>query len=109
MNIIIASVLVLTGVQLWLCKFSLWWLISLICRILFCCRIVGATVKVRKLLTGEIVAFATMFLFNLLFASTFPWGRIIIYLLLSLLCVGLEFLDDLLYVYTIEDEEGFSE
>ena len=34
-----------------------------------------------------------------------PWLRIGLFAVISLICVGLMFLDDLLYVYVIEDEE----
>lgn len=106
MNIIIVLLIIDTVLQLIFCKFSLWWLISLICRLLFCCRIIGATLKVKSLSIGEIVAFSSMFLFNMLFSKDgMPWGRIGLNLLFSLVAMLLMYLDDLMYVYVIEDEE----
>ena len=105
MNAIIVILIIDTIIQLLACKFSLWWLISLICRLLFCCRIVGATFKVKSLSIGEIVAFCSMFLFNMLFAKNgMPWLRILLNLLFSGIAIILMYLDDLLYVYVIEDE-----
>ena len=106
MNAIIVILIIDTVAQLLLCKFSLWWIISLACRLLFCCRIIGATFKVKRLAIGEAIAFGSMLLFNMLFAKDgMPWLRIGLYLLFSLIAVGLEYLDDILYVYVIEDEE----
>lgn len=106
MNAIIVLLIIDTIAQLLVCKFSLWWIISLVCRLLFCCRIVGATFKVKSLSIGEVVAFASMLLFNMLFAkSGMPWLRIGFNLLFSGIAIVLMYLDDILYVYVIEDEE----
>lgn len=103
MNVIIFSILVVTVLQLIICHFSLWWLIVLICRLLFMCRIIGATFKVKNLAIGEGVAIAAMLIFDMLFSKGMPWLRILFFILFSLISVGLMFLDDILYVYTIED------
>lgn len=104
MSILLTILLVDTLLQLKFCHFSLWWLILFICRSLFALRIMGVTVKVKKLAIGEIVAFSSMLLFNLLFHKDgVPWLRIFLFLFFSLIAVGLEYLDDLLYVYVIED------
>lgn len=104
MNVIIALLLVDTVVQLIVCHFSLWWFIALICRALFCCRMLGATFKVKKLAIGEGVAFGIMVVWLLLFhSSAIPWLRILFNALFALIAVGLEILDDILYVYVIED------
>jgi hypothetical protein len=106
MNAIIVLLIIDTIIQLITCHFTLWWLISFVCRLLFCCRIVGATFKVKKLAIGELVAFGCMLLFNMLFAKNgIPWIRLILTLLFSAIAVGLEYLDDLMYVYVIEDED----
>lgn len=106
MNAIIFFLLIDTIAQLLLCRFSLWWLVSLICRLLFCARIIGVLLKVKKLVIAEAFNFGAMFLYNALFhKNSMPWMSILAYLLMSLIAVGLEYLDDLLYVYTIEDVE----
>lgn len=106
MNAIIVFLIIDTVAQLFFCRFSLWWLIALICRILFGLRIIGVTIKVKKLAIAEGVVFCTMFLFKSLFhRGGMQWLRILVYLLFTLIAVGLEYLDDLLYVYVIEDLE----
>lgn len=106
MNVIIALIIIITILQLILCHFNLWWIIALICRILFCCRILGATFKVKNIAIGEGVAFASMLLFNMLFAGeNFPWLRILLFALHSLICVGLMYLDSILYVYVVDDDD----
>ena len=106
MNAIIVIMLFVTIAQGIVCHFSLWYFIAIICRLLFCCRIIGATFKVRKLAIGEGIAFVAMFLWNMLFSSNgFPWLKIMFFLLFSLISVGLMILDDILYVYVIEDDD----
>lgn len=106
MNAIIIAIIVFTILQVVVCKFSLWWLIALVCRLLFACRIVGATIKVKNLCIGEAVAFGAMFIFNMMFSGdSFPWLKLFLFLLMSAICCFLMFLDDILYVYVIEDDE----
>lgn len=106
MSAIIVLLILDTVLQLIICKFSLWWLVCVICRLLFCCRIIGATFPVKKLAITEAVVFGCMLLFNMLFSGDgMPWLRVFLYLLFSAFAVVLEFLDDILYVYVIEDEE----
>lgn len=106
MNAIIILLIIDTIIQLIVCHFSLWWLIALICRLLFCCRIIGATFKVKKLAIGECVAVGLMLVFDMMFSGDgMPWVRIGLYLLFTLIAIVLMYLDDILYVYVIEDEE----
>lgn len=106
MNVIIILIGLITIAQVIFCHFNLWWLIALICRIMFAMRIVGATFKVKNLSIGEGVAFASMLLWNMLFAKGhMPWLRIGLFLLFSLIVVILMYVDDLFYVYVIEDDE----
>lgn len=105
MNAIIVLLLIDTVVQLLVCHFTLWWVIALICRLLFCCRIIGATFKVKRLAIGEGVACGSMLLFNMLFSGDngMPWVRLLLFILFSVISVALMYLDDILYVYIIED------
>ena len=106
MNIIIALLIVATVAQAVVCHVTLWWFIALICRLLFCCRIIGATFKVKKLAIGEGVAFGAMVVWNMLFSGDgMPWLRILLFLLFSLVSVDLMILNDILYVYVIEDDD----
>ena len=106
MNAIIVLLIIDTVAQLLVCHVSLWWLICLVCRLLFGARIIGATLKVKKLAIAEGVAFGSMLLFNMLFAGDgMPWVRLIAFAIFSLIAIGLEYLDDILYVYIIEDDD----
>lgn len=106
MNMIMFLIIALSVGQLLVCKFTLYWIIAVICRIIFMARVIGAQVKLRNLAIGEVVAFVLMVLVNMLFnKDNVPWLRILEYLAFSLVTVGLEALDGLLYVYLVEDEE----
>ena len=106
MSAIIVLLIIVTILQVVICHFSLWWLIALICRVLFSTRIIGVTFKVKKLAITEGVVFGVMLIFNMLFSKdSMPWLNIFLYLIFSLVAIGLEYLDDILYVYVIEDEE----
>lgn len=106
MNAIIGLLILDTVAQLILCRFSLWFVISIIWRLVFCCRMIGVVFRVKKVATGEIVAFALMLLFHIVFSKgAMPWLRIILYFIFSGIAIGLEYLDELFYVYVIEDEE----
>jgi len=105
MNAIIVLLIIDTVLQILVCKFSLWWLLSVLCRLLFCCRIIGATFAVKKLAIGEAVIFCSMLLFNVLFSGDgMPWLKLFSYLAFSGIAIILEYLDDILYVYVIEDD-----
>ncbi len=106
MSAIIVIIAVLTVLQVVVCHFSLWWLIALACRIAFSLRMIGAIFKVKSFAVGEGVAVAMMILFYALFKKdAIPWVRIGVYTLISAVVLGLEFLDSILYVYTVEDDE----
>lgn len=107
MNWIVGILIADTVLQLFVCHISLWWLIALVARVLFCLRIVGATFKVKNLAIIEIVAFASMLLFNMLFnKGSMPWLRLLLFAFFSGVSCLLMFLDDILYVYVIEDDES---
>lgn len=106
MSVIIVLIWILSIIQVVACHFSLWWIIAMICRFMFCLRMIGAIFKMRSFAIGEGVAFAIMFLFYALFKKdAIPWIRIGVYALITLSVLGLELLDSFLYVYTIEDDE----
>lgn len=106
MNWIIVLLIVDTVIQLFACHFNLWWIIAVIARFLFCLRIVGATIKVKTLTILEIVAFACMLVFNMVFAKgSLPVLRLLLFAFFSGISCLLMFLDDMLYVYVIEDDE----
>ena len=104
MDAIMLFLVIDTIVQLLACHFSLWWLVCLICRLLFFMRLIGATIPIKKLAIGEGVAFGGMLLWNILFhGGNMPWVKLLLFALLSLIALGLEYLDTRLYLYVIED------
>lgn len=106
MNAIMFFVMFFTVVQFFVCKFSLWWIIAVIIRLLFLARIMGVTINVKKLAIAEGVVFGIRVLYNLVMHSdAMPWISLGFNLVFILTIVGLEFLDTILYVYLIEDEE----
>lgn len=106
MNIFIALIILVSVVQLFACHISLWWFIAVIARLLFSLRIIGATFKVKKLCIVEGVAFACMLVFHMVFSKgSIPWLRLLLFLVLSAISCLCMFLDDLLYVYVVEDDE----
>lgn len=110
MSVIIVMLILVTIGQVLVCHFSLWWIISIVARIMFCCRVIGATFKFKKIRNIEIAAFVCMFVFNLIFSKNgMPWVRLLLYILFSGAAVLLEWLDDRLYVYVVENEEDYDE
>lgn len=110
MSVIIFLLILCSIAQFVFCHFSLWVIIVLIDRLLFACRIVGATFKVKSLAICEGVALGAMVLFNMMFASeSFPWLRILLFAVFSSLSVLLMYIDDVFYVYVVEDDDEYEE
>ena len=106
MNVLIALIIITTIVQLVVCHISLWWFIAVIARVLFCLRVIGATFKVRTLAIIEAVAAGSMLVYNMLVhKDNVPWLRMFEFIIFSGLCVLFMYLDDILYVYVIEDDD----
>lgn len=107
MSVIIFFILLTTIAQIFFNGFSLWWLVALIIRALFACRSIGVTFKVKKLAIAEGVVLACMMLFNLFFKgdNPYPWVPTLIAIIAAIICIALEYLDDMLYVYVIEDDD----
>lgn len=97
---------VVTFAELLACHFTLWWILALIARGLFCLRIVGATFKVKRLVITELVAFGCMLLWNMLFAKEhMPWLRLILFLVCALISCFTMFIDDMYFVHVTLDAE----
>lgn len=106
MNLFIILIIIDTILQLVVCHFNLWWVIAVIARICFSLRIIGATIKVQRLAVIEGIAWGSMIIFNMIFAKGhIPWLRILLFAIFSIASVIIMFLDDILYVYVIEDDE----
>lgn len=103
---IFGTIAVLTLIEMFVCHFTLWWVIAVIARLLFSLRLVGAVFKVKSLAITEGIAFGCMLVWNMLFAKDdMPWIRILLFLGFGLLCVGIMFIDDMTQVYVSIDEE----
>lgn len=106
MNVFILLILAISVIQLISCHISLWWAIAVIARLLFSLRIIGATFKVKKLCVVEGIAFACMFVFHMVFSKgSIPWLRLLLFLVMSAASCACMLLDDLLYVYVVEDDD----
>lgn len=106
MSVFILLILIATVLQLIVCKFSLWWIICLITRFLFCLRIIGATFNVKKLCITEGVAIGCMLVFHMVFSKgSIPWLNILLFLIFCVFSCLMMLLDDILYVYVVEDDD----
>ncbi len=106
MKIILLLMTIVTGVQLYFCHLSLWFLMSLIARLLFAARRVGAIIPVKRLVITEGVGLAFMLLFYILFKKgAFPVMRAVINVVCCLAACGIMVYDDVTYVYDTVDVE----
>ena len=106
MSAIIVFIILGTIGQLFVCGFSLWYIISLICRIIFALRCMGIIFKTIPIFVGECVALATMIVWDfVIHKGSIPWLNILFTLLFTLFVVGLEWLDGVFYVYEVLDED----
>ena len=108
MSVIMFFVIASTVGQLLTCGFSLWWIVSLICRMIFILRSFGIIFKTKPLFVGEGFSLGMMLLWYFLFRKeSIPWLTILLTVLFTGLVVFLEWLDGILYVYEVIDEEDF--
>lgn len=106
--LVFGTIALVTVIELFVCHFTLWWVIALVARVMFTLRLVGAIFKIKTLAIIEAIALGCMFIWNMLFAKDeFPWFRLIMFALFGLICVGIMFIDDLTEVYTSVDEEDY--
>ncbi len=106
MKLIIATIMTVTGLQLLVCHFSLWWLLSLVARVLFTLRRIGAVIPIRRLIITECVGLALMFLFYVLFRKgDLPVMRMLLNTLFCVISFGIMIYDDVTYVYDTVDVE----
>lgn len=105
MNAIMIVLIIDTALQLTLCKFSLWYIITLCARVMFMARMFGIAFKIKTCMIIEAVAWCSMLLFHFLFhKGNLPWMHILLYLLFGGIACLLMFLDDFLYVYVTQDD-----
>ena len=106
-NIIVT---VLTVIQIITCGFSFWLFLSLIGRLMFMARAIGIILKSKHSAIMEGVGVGTLMLWESLFSKDhMNWKAIIIYLVIGALIAGIEVLDDILFIYTTEDDHSLTE
>ena len=102
------TIAVITAIELFVCHFTLWWVIALVARAMFSLRLLGAVFKIKTLAITEGVALGCMLVWNMIFAkSSMPWLRIIMFAIFGLVCVGIMIIDDITEVYVSVDEEDY--
>lgn len=110
MSWVFISIIIFTIIQLVACHGLKWlflaFLITLIARILFLGRLIGATVKVKSLAIAEAFSAGMLFLFNLLSKSATDWPKLLGYIVISAICCLIMFIDDTFYLYVTEDVSG---
>lgn len=106
--LVFGTIALVTIIELFVCHFTLWWVIALAARLMFSLRLVGATIKIKTLAIMEAIALGSMLVWNMIFAKdSLPWFRIIMFALFGLICVGIMFIDDMTEIYTSVDEEDY--
>lgn len=109
MIVILTLLTVLTVAEMFVCHFTLWWLIVLVDRGLFALRRIGAILPVKRLIITEGVAVFLMFLFHLLFSKgNIPWSRMLLTVLFNAVACGIMLWDSIFMVYDtvdIDEEE----
>lgn len=97
---------VVTVIELFVCHFTLWWILALAARFLFFLRLVGATFKIKRLMITEGVACACMLVWNMLFSkNNMPWLRILLFFGFALICCITMAIDDMVATYVTRDAE----
>lgn len=103
---ILITIATVTVSQLLLCGFSFWWLLAFIARTMFSMRAIGALIKIEYTYILEGIAIAIMLLWKAMYHSK-GWDikEIIITLAAAVICCTIVTIDNILYVYVVEDEE----
>lgn len=107
MNLIFSSVLVITILQIVLCSGLKWRLLCrlvlIICRVLFLMRAFGIVFKIKGMRIAELLNIGFQIVLGVLWPNNYSWVALIVFTLLDLLSMFLEWLDDKFYIYTVED------
>lgn len=110
MSWVFISVLLLTVLQFILCHGLRWLFISviltLIARIMFMGRAIGAIVKVKNICILEGFSVGILVLINILSKHQTDWLKLLLFIIFTGLCCLIMFIDDALFLYVTEDEES---
>jgi len=98
------SILLLTGIQIYVIGFGFSSIFNIVARILFLLRFKGILIPLKVIRGIDIAGIVLHFVYTILFRKP-----IIIDLCVGLLCMGLvflvEILDDMFYLYITKDKE----
>lgn len=104
--LVFGTIWLVTVIEVFVCHFTLWWLLAVISRVLFTLRLMGAVFRLKKLAILEAVAAGSMIIWNMMFAKGHvPWFRILMFIIFGLVCVVIMLIDDITEVYVSVDEE----
>ena len=108
MTLILIVIIVATIAEIIICHFSFWLFLSLIGRVIFSLRSIGAVMKVRISWILEGVGLGLMLLWDLLFhKGAVPWKNIGIFALFAIAICICEGVDEMMFVYVTEDDEDY--
>jgi hypothetical protein len=90
-------------IQLLTCGFSFSFIFSSVSRVLFACKLLGMRVKLRTVITLEIVGIVMMVFLPIVFGWQFSFLRVFLTILFAAISVAIAWYDDYFFVYTEED------
>lgn len=109
MNWVFISIGICTLLQLICCrdiKFAFLSLfIMLIVRILFLLRTQGIVFKTKPLWITEAFIVGAQLVIGAISSGKYNWLQLLLYIALTLIVVGIEFIDDKFFIYTVEEEK----
>ena len=107
MSWVFISIIGITIAQLVICRGLRWmglcFLITLIARLFFLGRLIGATSKVKSIVIAEGFSVGMLVLFNILSKYPTNWVALVLYALISGICCLIMLIDDTFYLYVTED------
>lgn len=109
MNWVFISIISCTLLQMIFCrglKFAfLSLLVMLIARVLFLLRSQGIVFKTKPLWITEAFVVGAQLVLGSISSSSYNWLVFLLYAVLTGVVVGVEFIDDKFYIYTVEDDK----
>lgn len=98
--------LIVTIAELILTKFSLWFVIACIARLMFSMRFFGAMFRPKHIFTFEGIAIACKLVWNMtMHKGSIDWVNFGIFVLCAIISILVVIYDNAKYVYTTEDDD----
>ena len=109
MNWVFISIIVCTALQLIFCRgmklASLSLFVMLIVRVLFLLRAQGVVFKTKPLRITELFVVGAQGVLGSMAKASYNWLVFLLYTVITLIVIGVEFIDDKFYIYTVEEEK----